>query len=61
MHATATAASTSERSDRATDEMTSPVAGESFSKVAPPAASRSSPSITFPTKRVAVAELVTTP
>jgi hypothetical protein len=41
--------------------MTSPVAGERFSKVEPPFASCSSPSITFPTKRVAVVESVAAP
>ncbi len=43
------AASTSAASERATVEIGSPVAGARFSKVAPLAAGRSSPSITLST------------
>jgi hypothetical protein len=45
--AAATADSTSSASERATSESTSPVAGESFSKVPPRRAGRSSPATKF--------------
>src|SRR5215211_1708619 len=47
--------------ERATVAITSPVAGERFSNTDPPRASRSDPSMTLPTNRVAFAEPVTAP